>query len=260
MKIIDLTESHKDLYVHCLEDWSDDMKESGPHKACWVEKMEKQGLGVKLAEDDDGKLGGMIQYIPIQYSLAEGKDLFFISCIWVHGHKAGRGNFQKKGMGKALLNAAEEDVRQRGAKGLVAWGLAMPFWMKASWYKKQGYKKVDSMKGMVLLWKPFTEDAIPPRWIHPRKKPELIPDKVVVTALINGSCSVGGINYERARRASAQFGDSVIFKGVDTSDQEVFDEWGMIDSVFINQKSVSVGPPLKYDKLVKKIARKVKKL
>jgi hypothetical protein len=215
---------------------------------------------VKLAEDDSGQIGGMIQYIPIRFSLAEGDDLYFINCIWVHGYKQGRGNFQKKGMGKALLQAAEEDVQNRGAKGLAAWGLAMPFWMKASWYKKQGYKKVDSMKGMVLLWKPFSDDAVPPKWIHPRKKPDLVEGKVVVTALVNGSCSVGGINYERAKRASAQFGDSIIFNGVDTSDQAVFDEWGMIDSVFIDQKRVSIGPPLKYEKLVKKIARKVKRL
>jgi hypothetical protein len=116
------------------------------------------------------------------------------------------------------------------------------------------------MKGMVLLWKPFSDDAGAPKWIRPRKKPDLVDGKVVVTALVNGACSVGGLNYERAKRASSQFGASVIFNGVDTSDQAVFDEWGMIDSVFIDHKRVSIGPPMKYEKLVKKIARKVKKL
>ncbi len=35
MKVIDLTEEHKELYFVCLEDWSDEMKEAGNHKECW---------------------------------------------------------------------------------------------------------------------------------------------------------------------------------------------------------------------------------
>jgi len=43
-----------------------------------------------LTVDDNGKVGGMIQYIPIEHSFAEGKDLYFINCILVHGYKKGR--------------------------------------------------------------------------------------------------------------------------------------------------------------------------
>ncbi len=111
MKVIDLTGDYKQLYFVCLEDWSEEMKEGGDHKEVWFNKMKDKGLGVKLALDDNGKVGGMIQYIPIEHSLAEGKDLYFINCIWIHGYKKGRGNFQKKGMGKALLQAAEVYVK-----------------------------------------------------------------------------------------------------------------------------------------------------
>lgn len=127
MKIIDLTKEHKQLYFECLEDWSHEIKEGSSRKANWYEKIKDKGLGVKLAKDDQDKIGGMIQYIPIEHSPAQGEDLYFISCIWVHGYKKGRGNFQKKGMGKALLKAAEEDVQNRGSKGLAAWGVSMPF-------------------------------------------------------------------------------------------------------------------------------------
>ena len=260
MKIIDLTEEHKQLYFECLEDWSDEIKEGGIHKACWYEKMKDKGLGVKLAKDDQDNIGGMIQYIPIEFSPAEGKDLYFIPCIWVHGHKKGRGNFQKKGMGKALLKAAEEDVQKRGAKGLVAWGVSMPFWMKASWYKKQGYLKVDNNKGSVLLWKPFSDEAFAPRWIKPKKKPRGEPGKVVVTAFVNGSCTVQGMVYERAKRASAEFENQVEFRGIDTTDRTTFLEWGVFDGLFIDDKQVRTGPPPSYKKIRKKIVKQVKKL
>ena len=188
MKIIDLTDEHNDIYFQCLEDWSDEIKEAGDHKACWYEYMKDKGLCVKLALDDRSVVGGMIQYIPIEFSSAQGQHLYFIPCIWVHGYKKGRGNFQKRGMGKALLHAAEEDARELGSKGMVAWGLWIPVWMKASWYKRQGYRKIDRDGLRVLLWKPFAEDAVAPKWIRRRKKPEATPGQVTVTAFINGWC------------------------------------------------------------------------
>ena len=111
MKIIDLTEEYRQLYFVCLEDWSEEMKEAGDSKEIWYNEMKDKGLGVKLAIDDGGDVAGMIQYVPIELSFAEGKDLYFINCIWVHGHREGRGDFQKKGFGTALLQTAESDVK-----------------------------------------------------------------------------------------------------------------------------------------------------
>ena len=260
MKVIDLTEDYKQLYFVCLEDWCEEMKEGGDHKEVWYNKMKDKGLGVKLALDDNGKVGGMIQYIPIEHSFAEGKDLYFINCIWVHGYKKGRGNFQKKGMGKALLQAAEADVKAKGAKGMVAWGISLPFWMKASWFKKQGYTKVDKQEGQVLLWKPFTNNAILPKWIKQKKKPEMTPGKVTVTAFLNGWCPAQNIVFERAKRAASEFRDKVVFREINTFDRKVFLEWGIADALFIDDKQVRTGPPPSYGKIKKLIAKRVKKL
>ena len=260
MKIIDLTDEYHNIYFECLEDWSDEIKEAGDHKACWYDKMKTKGLGVKLALDDEGNVGGMIQYVPVEYAPIEGSDLYFITCTWVHGYKQGRGDFQKKGMGKTLLKAAEDDVRAKDAKGLAAWGVALPIWMKASWYKKQGYKKADNMKGMVLLWKPFSDDAHPPRWIRPKKKPIKEDGKVIVTAFKNGWCPASNMVFERAKRAASEFGDKVVFREVDTFDRNTFLEWGILDSIFVDDKEITHGPPLSYGKIKKKIVKKVKKL
>lgn len=260
MKIIDLIDEYKKLYCLCLEDWSEEMSEAGDHKEKWYDKMKSKGLRVKLAVDDNNEVGGMIQYVPIEHSFAEGRDLYFINCIWVHGHKKGRGNFQKKGMGTALLAAAENDVKDLGAKGIAAWGISLPFWMKASWFKKRGFKKVDRQGMQVLLWKPFVNDAIPPKWIRQQKKPETIPGKVTITAFINGWCPAQNIVFERVKRAAAEFGDKVIFREINTFDREVFLEWGITDAIFIDEKQIGLGPPLSYKKIQKKIAKRVRKL
>ncbi len=260
MKVIDLTSQHEELYHVCLEDWSPVMKEAGEHKKAWYNKMKGKGLRVKLALDDNEQVGGMIQYVPIEQSFAEGKDLYFIKCIWVHGHKQGRGNFQKRGFGKALLQAAEDDAKAMGAKGMVAWGLMLPFWMKASWFKKQGYRGVDRVGIQSLLWKPFADNAAPPRWIRRKKNPETIPGSVVVTAFLNGWCPAQNIVFERAKRAAAEFGDRVVFSKIDTSDRAILQEWGISDALFIDGKEVRTGPPPSYEKLRGLIARRVRRL
>ncbi|MBE0522794.1 MAG: GNAT family N-acetyltransferase [Methanosarcinales archaeon] len=260
MDVIDLTDEYKPLYLMCLEDWSDEMKEAGTRKELWYDRMKNKGLRVKLARDDTQKVGGMIQYGPIEHSFVEGEDLYFIYCIWVHAHKEGRGNFKKKGMGKALLQAAETDAKNLGAKGIVAWGIFLPFWMKASWFKKQGYSNVDREGISMLLWKPFVDDVTPPRWIKQKKMPDNIPGKVTVTAFINGWCPAQNLTYERAKRAAAEFGEDVVFREIATNERNVLEEWGIVDGLFIDNKKVRTGPPPSYDKIIKLIDKKVKKL
>jgi N-acetylglutamate synthase-like GNAT family acetyltransferase len=261
MKIVDLTEEHKDLFSMCLEDWSDDAKEGGAKRREWVTRSQKKGLRAKLALDDKGQVGGMIQYLPIEQSFVDGRDLYFIACIWVHGHKQGRGNFQKKGMGKELLAAAEEDIRSLGAKGIAAWGVWLPFWMKASWFKKQGFKKADRQGLAVLLWKPFAEDAQKPEWLkQTKKRPELTPGKVTVAAFLSGWCMVKNLVYERAKRAAEEFGDSVVFREIDTSDRKVLADWGISDEVFIDHQKAQRGPPPSYEKIKRMIEKRVQKL
>ncbi|MFC1921558.1 GNAT family N-acetyltransferase [Chloroflexota bacterium] len=262
MKIIDLNHEDEKLFFLCLEDWSDEAKEAGDHREKWYGKMKDKGLRAKLAVDDNEKIGGMIQYVPVEHSFVNGEDLYFINCIWVHGYKEGRGNFQKHGMGTALLEAAEEDARELGVKGIAAWGIPLPFWMKASWYKKHGYKKVDhnGFLGEVLLWKPFTEDAVPPELIKRRKKPERIPGKVAVTAFTNGWCLAQNLTLERAKRATEKFGSDVVFQQIDTFDRRNLLEWGISDALYVDGKEVPTGPPPTYEKIRKIIAKRVKKL
>ena len=260
MKIVDLDQHHEPLYFLCLEDWSDEIREAGSHKELWYTRMKEKGLRVKLALDDAGTVGGMIQYVPIQYSFAQGQDLYFVMCVWVHGHKKGRGNFQKRGMGKALVRAAEADVKALGFKGLAAWGVRLPFWMTASWFKKQGYVVADKDGIRILLWKRFTDDAVAPRWIRQVKTPTPVHNKVTVTAFHNGWCPALNLSFERGKRASSEstVKDKVVFQDIDTFDRNVLLEWGVSDGLFINGKQVRTGPPPSYEKIKRLIHRRAK--
>ena len=159
-------------------------------------------------------------------------------------------------MGRALLAAAEEDARARGAKGMAAWGLWLPFWMKASWFKKHGYRAVDRDGIASLVWKPFEPDAKPPRFFRPTAKPlEQTPGRVNVTCFVNGWCTSGLVTAERARRVAGELGEKVVFREIDTSEHATVAEWGLSDALFVDGKRVMTGPPISPDRL-RKIVRK----
>jgi predicted N-acetyltransferase YhbS len=260
MKIVNLSRVHERQYFCCLEEWSNEIREAGDHKECWYAEMKDKGLRVKIAENEKGEACGMIQYLPVELSSVEGHDLYFVLCIWVHGHRKGIGNFQKKGLGKSLLQAAEADVRQAGGKGLVTWGIILPFFMRAGWFKKQGYSVVDKSGIMRLLWKPFTNDAVPPHFMKQKQLPGLSPGKVNVTVFMNGWCPAQNMVYERTRKVAAEYGDKIDFNVYHTVDHEILKYWGISDALFINGKRINTGPPPSYKKIHRLIGGKVKKL
>ncbi len=261
IEIVNLDDSNRELFSICLEDWSDIAREAGSRRADWVRKMQEKGLRAKLARNDEGQYIGMIQYLPIEQSIIAGEGLYFIPCIWVHGYKQGVGNQQKKGVGKALLAAAEEDVRSLDAQGMAAWGLILPFWMKAAWYRKQGFRKADRDGISQLVWKPFTEEAQAPRWAGKGKyRHEPVAGKVCVTAFCNGSCMACNLTTERAKRAAAEFGDKVVYREIDTSNSRAVRKWCETDAVYIDGKPAQTGQPPSYEKIFKKIEKRVRKL
>jgi len=66
--------------------------------------------------------------------------------------------------------------------------------------------------------------------------------------------------FERAKRAAAEIGDRVVFRQIDTFNRDNFLEWGIYDALFIDGKEVRTGPPPSYEKIVRAIEKKVKRL
>ena len=260
MEITDLSDDYLSSYLMCLEEWSEEMQEAGDHKARWYEKMRDRGLRVKLALDDRRQAVGMIQYLPIEQSMAEGHDLYMVLCIWVHGYRQGVGKQQGRGIGSALLAAAEQDAQDMGAKGLAAWGVTLPFWMRASWFKDHGYETADRSKGRELVWKRFTDDAEAPTWLAIRTVPEPVDGQVTITAFSSGWCPAMNLVYERARMVAEELGEPVAFVPFDTSEPAAMRLHGQSDVVFLDTKPLQRGAPPSYDAIKKRVAKRVRRL
>jgi len=55
----------------------------------------------------------------------------------------------------------------------------------------------------------------------------------------------------------SEFGDKVEFREYNTFDRDVFNEWGIVDALFIDDKQVRTGPPPSYEKIKKLIRKKI---
>ncbi len=140
---------------------------------------------------------------------------------------------------------------------MAAWGLRIPVWMRASWFKKHGFRPVDNQAVRQLLWKPFTPEAVEPRWIPSRPIPAGEPDQVTVTAYKNGWCPASNIVFERARRAAEDVGDGVVFVTIVVADKADLLRHGHTDQVFIDGKVVQRGAPPSYQQIKKGIEKRV---
>jgi GNAT superfamily N-acetyltransferase len=261
MKIIDVSAEHFPTFACCFEDWSEEMVSAQSQRKKWYEHMKEHGMNAKLAIDEDGAVSGMIQYYPAEYSFTEGEGIFVIACIWVNGcPDRGIGFRQKKGIGTALLEAAEADMKSKGAKGIAAWGLSQPFWMQSTFYKHFGYETVDSIGIQELVWKPLSNDAKPPKWRNAKKVPEKVPGKVTVNAFVNGWCTAYLVGFNNFRKAAAEFGDEVEFRIISTLEKETIAEWGIIDAIYLDDEEINLGPPPSYEDTLKMIRERVERL
>ncbi|NOQ53836.1 MAG: hypothetical protein GQ558_04430 [Thermoplasmata archaeon] len=242
VEIVDLGPEHEDVYLSCLKPEDAVFAEGVPMKRDWYRRSRDGGVRVKLAIDDDGAVAGMVQYVPRPLApfVVGDDDIWVIHCIWVHVYESGIGNRGGRGMGPALLRAAEEDMRQRGARGVAAWGLTIPEWMNVPWFEGQGYSRVDVQGVMGLAFKAFDPDVDDPRWLRETKRPEPIPGKVRVSSFVIGWCTSGNLNHEWARRAARELGDDVVFETYDTSDPEVVREWGISTGIYVDGEEYAV--------------------
>ncbi len=261
MNIVDLSPEYETLFACCLEDRLPESREAGSLRTDWIRVMKERGLRAKLAVDEKNVPVGMIQYVPAGAALLDGSpNAYFVYCVWVVRFPDDRGNHQGKGIGTALLEAAEADAKSLGAAGMAAWGLVLPVWMRASWFRKHGYRRVDRSGIAALMWKPFLAEAPAPRYVQRRKTPERVPGQVTVTSFLHGHCRAANVGHERARRACAEIGGRVVYRVIDTKDMATAREWGILDGLFIDDREIRVGPPLSYEKIKKRIESRARRL
>jgi len=227
---------------------SEEADACGQRRAAWLNTMYDEGVRAKVALHD-GQRVGFLYVMPIETSPwgPLGKDLMVIPCLYVQEKGKDRG------MGRALIEAAEEEARRQGKKGLVTIAYYHDFWfMPASFFERVGFSKVRSrtvpaegpnafLGQKAILWKVLDPSAQPPEFLKPKHAFEPVPGKVVVDLFWNAFCQTSNIEAQRVREVAAEFGDLVVLREYAADDQAILLRYQIPRAILVNGREIGWG-------------------
>ncbi|MFX0053212.1 MAG: GNAT family N-acetyltransferase [Candidatus Hermodarchaeota archaeon] len=216
-------------------------------RSTWYRKMHSKGFKTKVAFLDE-KPVGFLHIVPIEFSHwgPIGKDLMVILCQHVETKAKG------KGIGRALLQAAEEETIKEGKKALVVCAYYYEdFWfIPALFYERHGYKPVtrqrvtregekNFLEEEAILWKVFDESAEPPSFPIPNYHFHPIERKIVVDLFVDTFCKP--IEAQRVRDVVKEFDEKAILNEYSTDRKEIFEKYQISRAIFINGQEIGWG-------------------
>ncbi len=192
MRLVEIDATTEDTFFRCLHDEVPADPRVMAMRRAWRARYEPLGHRGKVLFDDEERVVGLTNYIPIEHSPYEGDNLMAILCMWIHGYEHLVGNQQGQGYGRFMLEAIEADARASGCDGVCVWAKDYDAWNPISFYEHMGYERADVQGLDVLAWKPFSPQARPPRLLPRRVPPRDAGDgRVRVTSVSNGWCGGG---------------------------------------------------------------------
>lgn len=225
-EVRDLCESNMEVYLSCGCNpndarITDEIRSAQKAKRAWAKKMLEKGLGAKIAYDT-GYPAGFAEFLPIEAAPApvKGKQLLFISDIHVNDDdEEGKINYERRGIGRLLIEEIERYARDKGYKGLVTLALDGD-WMPAAFYRKVGFTVVDKVGPMHLLWKPFDECEQPALW-KGNFRPTIGKDVVHIDLIYSSQCWAMVMQSQSWRRVAAEFPRKVVIQEHLADDRKV---------------------------------------
>lgn len=168
LNIINVTPDNVlDETLFCIKD----LKNPGfQSKRIWFENRYIEGLRMKILKDQNSKMVGFIEYVPVAnaWRPVDAPLFMFIHCMYVYPNSN-----KNKGYGSRLINEAEKDARERKMQGICV------MTSKGSWmtdkriFEKNNFKEVDQKGRFELLSKKWGAKGADPRlldWTTNQKK------------------------------------------------------------------------------------------
>jgi len=220
-------------HVDETEEWT----ASCARRIPWLHRQRKRGLRVKVALID-GKHVGFLYMMPIETAPwgPAGRDLMSIQCLFVRETMSGQG------VGRALVEATEEEAHTQGCQGIVVTGFYHDFWfMPAPFFERCGFTVAARRDSAAILWKPFSTSAELPRFLERNYEFVPIPDKVAIDLFWSRSCLTIDTEAQRVREVAEEFGDAVALRTYCADDPRVRDQHGIHRGIFIEGEEVGWG-------------------
>lgn len=218
---------------------------SAPRRISWLRSMEYDGLRVKVALLNNIH-AGFLYIMPIEINpwSIEGKELMVFPCLVSHS------KFAKKGIGKELIKAAEEETYKQNRKGIATIAYFWDFWfMPAEYFLKLGFKIAEKQGEEAIFWKQLDKSANPPYFR--KKKYEFKPEKgkIIVDLFWNRFCLTSDVEAQRVRDVISEFGNNVVLNEFSAIDKPVLQRYGISRGIYVNGQRMEIGPEIEKTKL-----------
>jgi predicted N-acetyltransferase YhbS len=255
VQVRDMTQADEYFVSTCSHvNESDEIDACGRARLAWLRSMQEKGLRTKVALLD-GEHAGFVYLMPIEASPwgPLGRELMFVPCLWVLPKVKG------KGIGRALIAAAQEETKCQGQKGIVTRGFHHDFWfMPAGFFEKIGYEAARVRQKEVILWKRFDPSAEAPTFLQSNYRYVPVPGRVVVDLFWHTFCETSCIEAQRVREVAAEFGDAVVLNEYCADDREVLLRYQNPRAIFINGKEIGWGYAAPKEGIAEAIAQALK--
>jgi len=219
---------------------SEEIDVSAADRLALFRDLASHGASFKVARFD-GEPTGFAYGLPIIRSSwgPLGDELMVLPCLYVPSRIAGRG------AGRALVEAIERDARAAGHAGVTVTAYrdipGAEWFMPAAFFERLDYRPADERGREVLLWKPFRDDAKPPRFLQPQFAFEPIEGVCVVDLFWNRFCQTSGIEAQRVREVCGEFGDRVVLREYPAEDRETLLRYQTSRAIYVDGREIGWG-------------------
>lgn len=207
----------------------------------WFEKMSDRGLRIKVAFLD-GERVGFIYLMPIEISPwgPLGEDLMFMPCLVSEE--------EGKGVGKALIDSAEEIAREQEKKGILTRAYFPDFFfMPGEFFERCGFEVLKSREledeGLTeaLMCRVFDPPIEEVDFLKSDHEFEAVEGKVVIDLFWNTFCQTSVIEANRVRKVIEEFGDKVVLREHRIEDRDDLLEYGIYRGIYVDGEQISWG-------------------
>jgi len=190
-----------DLFYPCVPEKEEYIAQKNYLSDLWVkERFKNKWKGFVAYEE--GKPVGRVEFYPIEnsFALISESDLYFMPCIWVLPE------FQKKGIGKKLIEKVIEETKDRS--GIITNVTESEGWMPALFFKKFGFEDTGFAGPVKLLIKKHRETNLPSK-LKPVFEHEINPNKVVIEIVEEPACPFMRVWQKKLISVAKELGDKV---------------------------------------------------
>ncbi len=168
LKMVTVTPGNvREQTLFCVKDITNPGFES---KRKWFEKRHREGLRIKILKDNQDKMIGFIEYVPVEFAWRpiDAANFMFIHCMYVYSRKD-----RNNGYGSMLLNECEREAGSKGMSGVCVMTSKGAWIANKTIFEKNGFAQVDKRGRFELLSKKWKEGAVDPQlmdWTQQQKK------------------------------------------------------------------------------------------